>query len=115
MLSKAIVAAAKIDCLPSDRWLVEMLGRWLLGKRIRPDADELQAIALARFQQLSAPLCAKAVEDTAFYRYGRLMSRNDVGFDARQFACATAEFHHRMQSRASELSACDAGDRDARS
>ena len=38
-------------------------------------------VALTRFQQLSAPLCAKAVEDTAFYRYGRLMSRNDVGFD----------------------------------
>ena len=33
--------------------------------------DRLQNVAFARFQQLSAPLCAKAVEDTAFYRYGR--------------------------------------------
>ena len=40
-------------------------------------------LAVARFQQLSAPVAAKAVEDTAFYRYGRLLSRNDVGFDRR--------------------------------
>ena len=38
--------------------------------------------AIRRFNQLAAPLAAKAVEDTAFYRYGRLISRNDVGFDA---------------------------------
>jgi len=56
-----------------------------------------------RFQQLSAPLCAKAVEDTAFYRYGRLISRNDVGFDVRQFACPAAEFHRKMQARAAEF------------
>ena len=98
MTSKAISAAVK-SCLPNDRWLVELLGRWLLGEHIRPDADELQAIALTRSQQLSAPLSAKAVEDTAFYRYGRLLSRNDVGFDPGRFACATNEFHHRMQSR----------------
>jgi (1->4)-alpha-D-glucan 1-alpha-D-glucosylmutase len=60
-------------------------------------------IALERFQQLSAPLCAKAVEDTAFYRYGRLVSRNDVGFDVRQFACPISEFHRGMQRRAATL------------
>ena len=98
MLAKAVSAALK-SCLPSDRWLVELLGRWLLGKRIRVDADQLQAIALTRFQQLSAPLSAKAVEDTAFYRYGRLLSRNDVGFDPGYFASPTDEFHRRMQSR----------------
>ena len=54
-----------------------------------------------RFQQLSAPLCAKAVEDTAFYRYGRLLSRNDVGFDPRHFASTIANFHRKMQCRAS--------------
>jgi (1->4)-alpha-D-glucan 1-alpha-D-glucosylmutase len=101
-LSRA-VAGAKATCLLSDRWLVEKLGHWLSGERIRSDLDALQATALTRFQQLSAPLCAKAVEDTAFYRYGRLISRNDVGFDARIFACPVAEFHRRMQSRAVHL------------
>ncbi len=101
-LSRA-VAGAKVTCLLSDRWLVGTLGHWLSGKRIRSDLDALQAIALTRFQQLSAPLYAKAVEDTAFYRYGRLISRNDVGFDARIFACPVSEFHERMQSRALNL------------
>jgi (1->4)-alpha-D-glucan 1-alpha-D-glucosylmutase len=97
------VARAKITCLPSDRWLVEILGRWLGGARIRSRADAQQAIALARFQQLSAALCAKAVEDTAFYRYGRLVSRNDVGFDPRRLSCASAEFHRRIQERAADF------------
>ena len=52
------------------------------------------------FNQLTAPVAAKAVEDTAFYRYGRLLSRNDVGFDAEEFAIASAEFHARMTALA---------------
>ena len=97
------VADAKATCLPSDRWLVEILGRWLSGKRIFPQVDALQAIALTRFQQLSAPLCAKAVEDTALYRYGRLISRNDVGFDARLFSHSVTKFHKRMYERAAHF------------
>ena len=97
-LSQAVAGALK-TCLPVDRWLVEKLGVWLGGKRIYDNADRKQNIALARFQQLSAPLCAKAVEDTAFYRYGRLISRNDVGFDIRRFNLPVAEFHQRMVQR----------------
>jgi len=51
--------------------------------------------ALRRFHQLSAPVAAKAVEDTAFYRYGRLLSRNDVGFDPRCTFLSPEEFHLR--------------------
>jgi malto-oligosyltrehalose synthase len=101
-LSRAI-ASANVTCLLTDRWLLETLGEWLSGKRTRPETDHLQAVALARFQQLSAPLSAKAVEDTAFYRYGRLISRNDVGFDAARLACSPSEFHRRMQARAANL------------
>lgn len=42
-----------------------------------PDGQELRV----RFGQLSAPLNAKAVEDTAFYLYFRSLSRNEVGSD----------------------------------
>ncbi len=35
--------------------------------------------AMVKFQQLSAPTAAKSVEDTSFYRFGRLISRNEVG------------------------------------
>jgi (1->4)-alpha-D-glucan 1-alpha-D-glucosylmutase len=94
------IEAAMSSCLPSDRWLLNILKSWLSGKSLHPDRDALQTVMLTRFQQLSAPLCAKAVEDTAFYRYGRLVSRNDVGFDARLFSCSIAEFHRRMEARA---------------
>jgi len=97
------VERARQTCADSDAGLVATLGNWLSGLRIKPELDQLQAIALARFQQLSAPLCAKAVEDTAFYRYGRLISRNDVGFDPRRFAYATAEFHQKFQARARQF------------
>jgi (1->4)-alpha-D-glucan 1-alpha-D-glucosylmutase len=56
--------------------------------------------AIRRFNQLAAPLAAKAVEDTAFYRYGRLISRNDVGFDAGRLGVGPAEFHETMAFRA---------------
>ncbi len=98
VLARAVGRAAT-SCLPSDRWLVQLLGKWLSGEPIRPQADALQAVALTRFQQLSAPLSAKAVEDTAFYRYGRLISRNDVGFDPGRLACSADQFHARMQAR----------------
>ncbi|HEY4169620.1 MAG TPA: malto-oligosyltrehalose synthase, partial [Reyranella sp.] len=55
--------------------------------------------ATTRFQQLSAPIAAKSVEDTAFYRYGPLLSRNDVGFDTERFGWPAAAFHARMQRR----------------
>ena len=34
-----------------------------------------------RLQQFTAPVMAKGVEDTAFYRYNRLVSLNEVGGD----------------------------------
>jgi malto-oligosyltrehalose synthase len=49
--------------------------------------------ARSRFQQLSATLTAKAVEDTAFYRYSRLLSRNEVGSNPGRLAISVAEFH----------------------
>jgi len=46
-----------------------------------------------RFEQLSATLTAKAVEDTAFYRYSRLLSRNEVGSDPGMLALSVERFH----------------------
>jgi (1->4)-alpha-D-glucan 1-alpha-D-glucosylmutase len=55
--------------------------------------------SVRHLNQLMAPLAAKAVEDTAFYRYGRLLSRNDVGFDPGTFAIPVSEFHARVRRR----------------
>ena len=37
---------------------------------------------------------AKAAEDTAFYRYFRLLALNEVGGDPRRFGMSVAAFHH---------------------
>ena len=52
-----------------------------------------------KFQQFTSPVMAKGVEDTAFYRYHRLISLNDVGGDLRRFGVTTAEFHLANQER----------------
>ncbi|MEO6421636.1 MAG: malto-oligosyltrehalose synthase, partial [Candidatus Nitrotoga sp.] len=54
--------------------------------------EPLQAFAM-KFQQVSSPVMAKGVEDTAFYRYHRLTSLNDVGGEPRRFGISVAAFH----------------------
>ena len=53
-----------------------------------------------KFQQFTGPIAAKALEDTAFYRYTRLLSLNEVGGDPRQFGTTIAAFHHLNRERA---------------
>jgi (1->4)-alpha-D-glucan 1-alpha-D-glucosylmutase len=57
--------------------------------------------AARRFNQLAAPVAAKAVEDTAFYRYGRLLSRNDVGFSPKRFCLSPSDFLAKAAARPS--------------
>jgi (1->4)-alpha-D-glucan 1-alpha-D-glucosylmutase len=49
--------------------------------------------AALRFQQYSGPVMAKAIEDTAFYRYVRLASLNEVGGHPVRFATSPSAFH----------------------
>jgi malto-oligosyltrehalose synthase len=72
-----------------------LLERWL-GEA----ATQESAI---RFQQLSAPVAAKAVEDTAYYRYGVLLSRNEVGADIRRFSARVQEFHAACLARRAQF------------
>jgi len=51
------------------------------------------------FQQATGPVMAKAAEDTAFYRYFRLLALNEVGGDPRRFGISVAAFHHLAQER----------------
>jgi (1->4)-alpha-D-glucan 1-alpha-D-glucosylmutase len=48
---------------------------------------------VTRFQQTTPAIMAKGVEDTAFYRYGRLLALNDVGGDPSRFGIDVARFH----------------------
>lgn len=53
----------------------------------------LRARFIQRWQQFTAPVMAKSVEDTLFYRYVRLVSLNDVGAEPRRFGVSVAAFH----------------------
>jgi len=46
-----------------------------------------------KFQQLTGPAMAKGMEDTAFYRFNRLISLNEVGGNPGRFGVTPGEFH----------------------
>lgn len=69
------------------------------GAPLDSDAGRLRT----KLQQLMPALAAKSTEDTAFYRYGRLVSRNEVGSDPGTLAMAAERFHARMQARSVEF------------
>jgi (1->4)-alpha-D-glucan 1-alpha-D-glucosylmutase len=56
------------------------------------DAAEVLETAL-RAQQLTGPVMAKGLEDTALYRFNRLIALNEVGSEPGRFAVTVAEFH----------------------
>ncbi len=79
-----------------DRELIEFLGDLLvLGFPGGPEAE-----FATRFAQLSAPVMAKGVEDTAFYRYYPLASLNEVGGSPDLFGRPVAAFHADMAAAA---------------
>jgi (1->4)-alpha-D-glucan 1-alpha-D-glucosylmutase len=81
----------------ADWPVLDCLAGWLGGEpwRNRPVGRQRKILkhACVRFQQLTSPAAAKAVEDTAFYRSAVLLSRNDVGFSTEQFSAPVADFH----------------------
>ncbi len=62
--------------------------------------DEAPAAFVTRFQQTTPAIMAKGVEDTAFYRYGRLLALNDVGGDPSRFGVSVERFHAANRERA---------------
>jgi (1->4)-alpha-D-glucan 1-alpha-D-glucosylmutase len=53
-----------------------------------------------KLQQFTGPLTAKSLEDTAFYRYHRLIALNEVGGEPDAPALSLYDFHERMRRRA---------------
>lgn len=53
-----------------------------------------------KFQQVTAPVTAKGVEDTAFYRYNRLICLNEVGGDPSRFSVSSSALHQANHERA---------------
>ncbi|MBE0579693.1 malto-oligosyltrehalose synthase [Devosia sp.] len=57
------------------------------------------AVAVGRFQQLAGPVMAKGLEDTALYRYNRLVALNEVGAHPERFSTTLAAFHDSNRRR----------------
>ncbi len=62
--------------------------------------DPVPAEFVIRFQQTTPAVMAKGVEDTAFYRYGRLLALNEVGGDPSRFGIPVERFHAANKERA---------------
>jgi (1->4)-alpha-D-glucan 1-alpha-D-glucosylmutase len=54
---------------------------------------------MMKFQQMTSPVTAKGIEDTACYIYNRLVSLNEVGGEPQRFGVTPAVFHKRMRER----------------
>ncbi|UUX95098.1 malto-oligosyltrehalose synthase [Aquabacterium sp. J223] len=76
--------------------VLDFLQQTLLARAVEGAPPGLQAQVrrfAVRFQQFSAPVTAKGVEDTAFYRYSRLVSLNEVGGEPGVFGITVKAFH----------------------
>ena len=76
------------------RGLADDLGQAVLGLR-RPASGAAGRAGefVVRFQQTTGPVLAKGVEDTAFYRWSRLLALNEVGGDPDRFGATPGAFH----------------------
>jgi (1->4)-alpha-D-glucan 1-alpha-D-glucosylmutase len=90
------VAAARQRLPDLDAELTGFIGELLTGGY----PGEAETGFAVRFAQVSAPVMAKGVEDTAFYRYQPLVSLNEVGGDPGRFGRPVADFHHAMAAAA---------------
>jgi (1->4)-alpha-D-glucan 1-alpha-D-glucosylmutase len=56
-----------------------------------------------KVQQHTGPMMAKSLEDTAFYRYHRLIALNEVGGNPAAGPLSVAAFHTRMRARSLQV------------
>jgi (1->4)-alpha-D-glucan 1-alpha-D-glucosylmutase len=99
---RSAISAAKWRSPAADTSIFDFVGQVLLT-RIAEGQDPAYRNAVTtlamKVQQFTSPVMAKGLEDTAFYRYNRLVSLNDVGSDLHRFGTTTPQFHLANQER----------------
>src|ERR1019366_8917040 len=97
------LAAAKGRSASISASAFDFLGDVLLMRDpeglLEPERAERRDFVL-RFQQLTGPVMAKGIEDTAFFRHFPLLSLNEVGGGPSRWATSVTEFHAAMAERA---------------
>ncbi len=91
--AQGLVADADRRAIDEAGMAAELAGMLLLDREAPPQF-------VTRFQQTTPPIMAKGVEDTAFYRYGRLLALNEVGGDPGRFSIEVDDFHAACLERA---------------
>jgi len=97
------VAHARRRSRAADISIFDFVRQCLLGQSAEGAEEAMRALVrrfAVRFQQFTSPVAAKGVEDTAFYRYGRLAALNEVGGDPAQFGMTVRAFHGASADRA---------------
>ncbi|HRA46666.1 MAG TPA: malto-oligosyltrehalose synthase [Thermomicrobiales bacterium] len=78
----------------------------VLIEAVAPEEDSPQAADKRRFrykmQQLTGPVMAKGLEDTAFYEFNRLIALNEVGGEPDRFGRSVPDIHAAFRRRASD-------------
>jgi (1->4)-alpha-D-glucan 1-alpha-D-glucosylmutase len=104
---EAALAKARADWFGSDIGIFDFLRDALTLDLVAPGRTGHSIARNRHFafkvQQFTGPMMAKSLEDTAFYRFHRLLALNEVGGDAAAGGLSIASFHERMQQRATKL------------
>jgi (1->4)-alpha-D-glucan 1-alpha-D-glucosylmutase len=103
-LIAATIAMARKDWFAADDGIFDFLQDALTLDLLAPGRPAHSRPRVRRFafkvQQFTGPTMAKSLEDTAFYRYHRLLAFNEVGGDPAAPAMDVEAFHQRMGERA---------------
>ena len=100
------IEKARTDWFSADEGIFEFLRDTLTmdligAGRTLHSAPRVRRFAL-KVQQFTGPVMAKSLEDTAFYRYHRLLALNEVGGDPAAGALSVKAFHAAMTIRGLE-------------
>jgi (1->4)-alpha-D-glucan 1-alpha-D-glucosylmutase len=100
------IEKARADWFAADEGIFDFLRDTLTMDLIKPGRPGHSGPRVRRFalkvQQFTGPVMAKSLEDTAFYRYHRLLALNEVGGDPSAAGLSIDGFHQAMKTRARE-------------
>jgi (1->4)-alpha-D-glucan 1-alpha-D-glucosylmutase len=99
-IARAVRCANRRAQGPTSR-VFDFVQRVLLKQTLAGSREECEERAgfIGKFQQMTSPVAAKGIEDTACYVYNRLVSLNEVGGDPTRFGLSPSAVHAWMCAR----------------
>jgi (1->4)-alpha-D-glucan 1-alpha-D-glucosylmutase len=106
-LIEAAIGKARAQWVGADASIFDLIRDTITLDLIKPPHIGHSIARVRRFarklQQFTGPVMAKALEDTAFYRYHRLLALSEVGGNPATGALSVDDFHARMAQRVETL------------